>query len=127
MYQGVICEDNVFIGPSAVFTNVMNPRAAVVRKNEYHPTLVRKGATIGANATIVCGVEIGQYAFVGAGTVVLTHVPAHALWVGNPGRQAGWMSEEGHRLYFNETDRYFCEDEQTWYKIQENKVSKENE
>jgi UDP-2-acetamido-3-amino-2,3-dideoxy-glucuronate N-acetyltransferase len=98
VYDGVILEDDVFCGPSMVFTNVINPRAAVVRKNEYRPTIVRRGASIGANATIICGVTIGEYAFVAAGAVVNRNVPAFALMAGVPARQVGWMSEQGHRL-----------------------------
>ncbi|MEM1328200.1 MAG: acyltransferase [Bacteroidota bacterium] len=101
IYTGVICEDEVFIGPSAVFTNVINPRAAVNRKSEYQQTLVKKGATIGANATIVCGNMIGKYAFIGAGSVVTKDVPDFALVVGNPGRQVGWMSVFGEKLDFS--------------------------
>src|SRR5579872_4652114 len=98
VYTGVICEDDVFLGPSMVFTNVINPRSAVVRKDQYKQTLVKKGASIGANATIVCGNEIGEYALIGAGTVVTKPVAAYALIIGNPGRQTGWVSEYGHRL-----------------------------
>ncbi|MBS1611339.1 MAG: N-acetyltransferase, partial [Bacteroidetes bacterium] len=101
IYTGVICEDDVFLGPSAVFTNVINPRSGVVRKNEYKQTLVKKGASIGANATIVCGNTIGEYAFIGAGAVVTKDVPAYALLIGNPARQTGWMSEYGHKLKFD--------------------------
>lgn len=101
IYEGVICEDDVFLGPSMVFTNVINPRSAVSRKHEYKQTLVRKGATIGANATIVCGNEIGEYAFIGAGAVITKPVPAYALVVGNPAKQIGWMSEYGQRLHFD--------------------------
>jgi len=102
IYEGVICEDDVFLGPSMVFTNVINPRSAVSRKHEYLKTYVRKGASIGANATIVCGNEIVEYAFIGAGTVVTKAIPAYALIVGNPGKQIGWMSEYGHRLQFDQ-------------------------
>jgi UDP-2-acetamido-3-amino-2,3-dideoxy-glucuronate N-acetyltransferase len=108
IYEGVICEDDVFLGPSMVFTNVINPRSAVSRKNEYKQTLVRKGASIGANATIVCGNEIGAFAFIGAGAVVTKAVPAYALVVGNPARQMGWMSEFGHRLNFNKEGIATC-------------------
>jgi len=101
LYTGVICEDDVFLGPSMVFTNITNPRSAVNRKDQYAKTLVKKGATIGANATIVCGHDIGEYAFIGAGSVVTKNVPAFALVVGNPARQLGWMSRFGHRLNFN--------------------------
>jgi UDP-2-acetamido-3-amino-2,3-dideoxy-glucuronate N-acetyltransferase len=102
VYEGVICGDNVFIGPSVVFTNVINPRSAVVRKNEYKKTVVEEGASIGANATIVCGNSIGKYAFVGAGAVVTKSIPAYALFVGNPAVQIGWVSEYGHRLNFED-------------------------
>src|SRR6478609_7845260 len=102
IYEGVICEDDVFLGPSMVFTNVINPRSAISRKNEYKQTLVRKGASIGANATIICGNEIGKYAFIGAGAVVTKPVPSYALVVGNPAKHIGWMSEYGHRLHFIE-------------------------
>ncbi|MCL4116263.1 UNVERIFIED_CONTAM: hypothetical protein GTU68_048574 [Idotea baltica] len=108
IYTGVICDDDVFLGPSMVFTNVMNPRSAVNRKSEYMSTLVGKGASIGANATIVCGNPIGPYAFIGAGTVVTREVPAFALIVGNPGRQIGWMSRFGHRLVFDESGHATC-------------------
>ncbi|MEP7268649.1 MAG: DapH/DapD/GlmU-related protein [Saprospiraceae bacterium] len=101
IYTGVHCEDDVFLGPSMVFTNVINPRSAIARKHEYKPTHVRKGATIGANATIVCGIEIGEYAFIGAGAVVTKNVPAYALVMGNPARQTGWMSRYGHKLKFD--------------------------
>src|SRR6188768_4106283 len=108
IYEGVICEDDVFLGPSMVFTNVINPRSAVSRKNEYKQTLVRKGASIGANATIICGNEIGEYAFIGAGAVITKPVPAYALVVGNPAKQIGWMSEHGHRLHFDEKGAAAC-------------------
>ncbi|MBK6479839.1 MAG: N-acetyltransferase [Saprospiraceae bacterium] len=119
IYTGVHCEDDVFLGPSMVFTNVINPRSTIVRKHEYKTTYVRKGATIGANATIVCGIEIGEYAFIGAGAVVTKHVPAYALVMGNPARQTGWMSRNGYKLKFDENgigvcpesgERYFLED-----------------
>lgn len=108
IYTGVICEDDVFLGPSCVFTNVINPRSAVNRKNEYATTIVGKGATIGANATIVCGHNIGEYAFIGAGAVVTKTIPPYALVVGNPSIQIGWMSRNGHRLYFDKDDVAFC-------------------
>src|SRR5678810_54989 len=108
IYEGVTCEDDVFLGPSMVFTNVINPRSAVSRKSEYRKTHVRKGASIGANATVVCGNEIGEYAFIGAGTVVTKPVPAYALIVGNPGKQIGWMSEYAHRLHFDEKGAATC-------------------
>lgn len=100
LYTGVVCEDEVFLGPSAVLTNVINPRSGIERKDEYKKTLLQKGATVGANATIVCGVTLGRYAFIGAGAVVTKDVPAYGLVVGNPGRQMGWMSEHGGRLNF---------------------------
>ena len=108
IYTGVICEDDVFLGPSMVFTNVINPRSAVNRKNEYMKTFVKKSATIGANATIVCGVTLGEFCFVGAGTVVTKDVKPYALVVGNPSRQIGWMSEYGHRLEFDESYIAVC-------------------
>jgi UDP-2-acetamido-3-amino-2,3-dideoxy-glucuronate N-acetyltransferase len=110
IYTGVICEDDVFLGPSMVFTNVINPRSAVVRKDEYKKTIVRKGASIGANATIVCGNEIGQYAMIGAGSVITKPVKAYALVVGNPAKQIGWVSEYGHRLVFEERGNAVCEE-----------------
>ncbi len=109
VYEGVTCEDDVFIGPSVVFTNVINPRSAVSRKHEFKSTLIKRGATIGANATIVCGITIGEYAFIGAGAVVTKSVPAYALMIGNPAKQTGWMSEEGHKLFFDEKGIAFCE------------------
>ena len=108
VYDGVICEDEVFLGPSMVFTNVINPRSSISRKNEYQQTIVRKGATIGANATIICGNEIGEYAFIGAGTVVTKPVPAYALVIGNPGKQNGWMSAAGHKLEFSAKGESTC-------------------
>ena len=123
LYDGVICEDDVFIGPSAVFTNVVNPRSAISRKAEYRPTLVRKGATIGANATIVCGNEIGAYAFIGAGAVVTKNVPPYALIVGNPGRADGWMSEAGARLVF-ENGRAVCPLTGAVYSCSEDRVTR---
>jgi UDP-2-acetamido-3-amino-2,3-dideoxy-glucuronate N-acetyltransferase len=124
IYEGVICEDDVFLGPSMVFTNVINPRSAVSRKHEYLKTYVRKGASIGANATIVCGNEIGEYAFIGAGTVITKPVPAYALIVGNPGKQIGWMSEFGHRLHFDEKGMSTCRESGEKYILQNNVVSK---
>jgi UDP-2-acetamido-3-amino-2,3-dideoxy-glucuronate N-acetyltransferase len=99
IYTGVVCEDDVFLGPSCVFTNVINPRSFISRKEEFKPTLVKKGATIGANATIICGIIIGEYAMIGAGSVVTKDVPAYALIVGNPGKQTGWVDKEGNRIY----------------------------
>lgn len=124
VYTGVICEDDVFLGPSAVFTNVINPRSAIIRKNEYKPTLVQKGATIGANATIVCGITIGKYAFVGAGAVVTKTIPDYALVVGNPARQTGWMSEYGHKLKFNQVGMAVCPESQERYRLENGTVTK---
>ena len=124
VYTGVICEDDVFLGPSMVFTNVINPRSAINRRGEYAKTIVKKGATIGANATIVCGHDIGEFAFVGAGAVVTKTVPAYALVVGNPSKQVGWMSEYGQRLEFDDKGFAICEESNEKYKIEENIVSK---
>ncbi len=124
IYTGVTCDDDVFLGPSMVFTNVINPRSAVNRKSEYIKTHVGKGASIGANATIVCGHDIGKFAFIGAGAVVTKDVPDYALVVGNPARQIGWMSEFGQRLRFDEEGKALCEESKEWYHIKENKVSK---
>ena len=124
IYTGVTCDDDVFLGPSMVFTNVFNPRSAVNRKQEYMKTHVGKGATIGANATIVCGNDIGEYAFIGAGSVVTKYVPPYALIVGNPARQIGWMSEYGNRLQFDEKGEAYCKDSKIKYLLKENKVSK---
>jgi UDP-2-acetamido-3-amino-2,3-dideoxy-glucuronate N-acetyltransferase len=124
IYTGVDCEDDVFLGPSMVFTNVINPRSAVNRKSEYAKTIVRKGASIGANATIVCGNEIGKFAFIGAGAVVTKYVPDYALVVGNPSRQVGWMSEYGHRLNFDETNRAICPESKEEYILENNTVKK---
>jgi UDP-2-acetamido-3-amino-2,3-dideoxy-glucuronate N-acetyltransferase len=110
VYTGVVCEDDVFLGPSMVFTNVINPRSAIVRKDEYKKTIVRKGASIGANATIVCGNEIGEYAMIGAGTVITKPVKPYALVVGNPAKQVGWVSEYGHRLNFDESGKALCKE-----------------
>jgi UDP-2-acetamido-3-amino-2,3-dideoxy-glucuronate N-acetyltransferase len=125
IYTGVICEDDVFLGPSMVFTNVINPRSAVNRKNEYAKTLVKKGVSIGANATIVCGNDIGEFTFIGAGAVVTKEVPAYALVVGNPAKQIGWMSEYGHRLEFDENGEAVCQESGEKYILQSGKVSKE--
>ena len=124
IYTGVICEDDVFLGPSMVFTNVINPRSAVNRKSEYARTLVKRGASIGANATIVCGHDIGEFAFIGAGAVVTKTVPAYALIVGNPARQMGWMSEYGHKLHFDENGMEICPESKEKYKLENGKVSK---
>jgi UDP-2-acetamido-3-amino-2,3-dideoxy-glucuronate N-acetyltransferase len=122
LYTGVICEDDVFLGPSMVFTNVMNPRSAVNRRDQYAKTIVRKGASIGANATIVCGNDIGQYAFIGAGSVVTKEVPAYALVVGNPARQIGWMSAFGHRLSFDQHGKAVCPESGENYALIEGQV-----
>ncbi|MFN3405787.1 MAG: DapH/DapD/GlmU-related protein [Cytophagaceae bacterium] len=124
VYTGVICEDNVFLGPSMVFTNVINPRSAVSRKHEYKTTLVKKGATIGANATILCGITIGEFAFIGAGAVVTKSVPAYALVYGNPARQKGWMSEYGHKLAFDKENKAICPESNKVYKLNNNQVSR---
>ncbi len=124
IYTGVTCEDDVFLGPSMVFTNVINPRSAVNRKNEYAKTHVGKGATIGANATIVCGHNIGTYAFIGAGAVVTKEIPAYALVVGNPSKQIGWMSEYGHRLIFNAEGIATCEESIEKYQLKNGEVKK---
>jgi UDP-2-acetamido-3-amino-2,3-dideoxy-glucuronate N-acetyltransferase len=125
IYTGVICEDDVFLGPSMVFTNVMNPRSAVNRRDSYLKTIVKQGASIGANATIVCGHDIGRYAFIGAGAVVTKHVPDYALVVGNPARQIGWMSEYGHRLNFDENGLAECPESGDKYTLSENIVKRE--
>ena len=127
IYTGVICEDDVFLGPSMVFTNVINPRSAVPRRHQFIKTLVKKGATIGANATIVCGNTIGEYAFVGAGAVVTKNVPPYALVVGNPARQTGWMSEFGHRLKFDANGIAECPESKEKYVLEGNRVRKEIE
>lgn len=124
IYEGVICEDDVFLGPSMVFTNVINPRSAVSRKHEYMKTLVQKGASIGANATIVCGNEIGEYAFIGAGAVVTKPVPAYALVIGNPAKQTGWMSEHGHKLVFDVSGKAVCPESGQEYHLENNIVRK---
>lgn len=124
IYEGVICEDDVFLGPSMVFTNIINPRSAVSRRKEYQKTIVRKGATIGANATIICGNEIGAYAFIGAGAVVTRPVPAYALVIGNPGKQKGWMSEYGYPLQFDKKGRAVCKGSGEEYFLKEGIVLK---
>jgi UDP-2-acetamido-3-amino-2,3-dideoxy-glucuronate N-acetyltransferase len=123
VYTGVECEDDVFLGPSCVFTNVINPRSAVARKDEYRKTLVKKGASIGANATIVCGHNIGAYAFIGAGAVVTKEVPAYALVVGNPARQMGWMSRNGHKLNFDSQGFAVCPETGQRYQLKDKEVS----
>jgi UDP-2-acetamido-3-amino-2,3-dideoxy-glucuronate N-acetyltransferase len=124
VYTGVICEDDVFLGPSMVFTNVLNPRSGVNRRGQYTETKVGRGASIGANATIVCGHDIGQYAFIGAGAVVTKEVPSYSLVVGNPARQIGWMSEFGHKLEFDSSGFAICSESGDKYKIDNNNVSK---
>jgi len=124
IYSGVICEDDVFLGPSMVFTNVINPRSAIVRRGEYLKTLVKKGASIGANATIVCGNNIGKYAFIGAGAVVTKEVLPYALVVGNPSKQIGWISEYGHRLEFDKNGFATCLESKEKYQLMNNKVEK---
>jgi len=124
VYTGVTCEDDVFLGPSCVFTNVINPRSAVNRKNEYAPTHVGKGATIGANATIVCGIEIGDYAFIGAGAVVTKNVLPYALVIGNPANQKGWMSEFGHKLNFDAQGKAICPESNNVYELKNGTVTK---
>ena len=124
IYTGVQCEDDVFLGPSMVFTNVVNPRSAVVRRGQYEKTIVRKGASIGANATIVCGHDIGKFAFIGAGAVVTKHVPDYALVIGNPARQTGWMSEYGHKLIFDQNGKAACPESGEVYLLENGKVIK---
>lgn len=124
IYTGVICAEDVFLGPSMVFTNVINPRSAINRKNQYLKTYVGKGATIGANATIICGHDIGEYAFIGAGAVVTKSVKPYALIVGNPSKQIGWMSEYGHRLIFNESGVAICPESMEEYVLIDNEVKK---
>ncbi len=124
VYTGVICDDDVFLGPSVVFTNVINPRCAINRKNQYLETIVERGATIGANSTIICGNIIGRYAFIGAGAVVTKDVKPYALVVGNPAHQAGWMSEFGHKLNFDSSGFAFCPESSERYQLSEGLVSK---
>jgi len=124
IYTGVTCDDDVFLGPSMVFTNVINPRSAINRKNEYLKTHVGKGASIGANATIVCGHDVGEYAFIGAGAVVTKNIPAYSLWVGNPAKQMGWVSEYGHRLKFDENNMAVCLESKQKYKLEKGTVNK---
>lgn len=124
IYTGVICEDDVFLGPSMVFTNVINPRSAVNRRSQYSKTRVGRGASIGANATILCGNDIGEYAFIGAGAVVTKTVPAYALVVGNPSRQIGWMSEYGHRLHFDDQGIAVCPENGDRYQLKDHQVTK---
>ena len=124
IYTGVVCDDDVFLGPSMVFTNVTNPRSAVVRKNQYTKTHVGKGASIGANSTIICGHDIGDYAFIGAGAVVTKNIPPYSLWIGNPAKQIGWMSEYGHRLKFDKKGIAVCSESKAKYKLEKGQVKK---
>jgi UDP-2-acetamido-3-amino-2,3-dideoxy-glucuronate N-acetyltransferase len=124
LYTGVICEDDVFLGPSMVFTNIINPRSAIVRRDQYLQTKVRKGASIGANATVICGNELGMYCLIGAGAVITKSVAPYALVVGNPARQIGWVSEYGHRLHFNENNEASCPESSEVYVLFDNKVTK---
>jgi UDP-2-acetamido-3-amino-2,3-dideoxy-glucuronate N-acetyltransferase len=124
IYSGVVCEDDVFLGPSMVFTNILNPRSAIVRRSSYVTTLVEQGASIGANATIVCGNKIGRFALIGVGSVVTKSVPPYALIVGNPGEQIGWVSEYGHRLNFNEKGLAVCEESKEKYMLSDGQVNK---
>jgi UDP-2-acetamido-3-amino-2,3-dideoxy-glucuronate N-acetyltransferase len=124
IYTGVTCDDDVFLGPSCVFTNVINPRSAVSRKDQYRKTHVGKGATIGANATIVCGHQIGAYAMIGAGAVVTKDIPPYALDVGNPSRQIGWVSEYGHRLIFDDKGKAICPETKQSYQLDDNQVKR---
>lgn len=124
IYTGVECEDDVFLGPSCVFTNVINPRSAVARRDQYLRTLVKRGASIGANATIVCGHDIGEFAFIGAGAVVTKAVPAYALVVGNPARRTGWMSEYGHKLAFNAQGEATCPESGQQYRLENDRVTR---
>ena len=124
IYTGVTCDDDVFLGPSCVFTNVINPRSAVLRRGQYEKTHVGKGASIGANATIVCGHDIGIYAFIGAGAVITKDIPPYALFIGNPARHVGWMSEYGHRLRFNEDGVAICPESKEVYQLKDGMVSK---
>ena len=124
IYTGVVCEDDVFLGPSMVFTNITNPRSGVIRRGQYTQTIVRKGASIGANATIVCGHDIGKFAFIGAGAVITKEVLPYALVVGNPAKQIGWMSEYGHRLDFDKNNIAVCPESQEKYELKDGKVNK---
>jgi UDP-2-acetamido-3-amino-2,3-dideoxy-glucuronate N-acetyltransferase len=124
IYSGVVCEDDVFLGPSMVFTNILNPRSAVIRRDQYIQTLVKKGASIGANATIICGIEIGKYALIGAGAVVTKNVPDYALLIGNPAKQTGWVSEYGHKLSFNPDGTAICPESQQQYQLKNGLVQR---
>ena len=124
IYTGVTCDDDVFLGPSMVFTNIINPRSAIIRKSQYAKTHVGKGATIGANATIVCGNDIGEYALIGAGSVVIKTIPPYALVVGNPSTQIGWVSEYGNRLTFDENGIAYCIESNQQYKLENNLITR---
>lgn len=124
IYTGVVCEDDVFLGPSMVFTNITNPRSAIIRRGSYIETLVEKGASIGANATIICGNKIGKFALVGAGSVITKEVKPYALLVGNPAKQIGWVSQYGHRLKFNDDDIAICEESKQEYQLLQNYVER---
>ena len=124
IYSGVVCEDDVFLGPSMVFTNIKNPRSAVVRKGEYDKTLVKKGASIGANATIICGNDIGRFSFIAAGSVITREVPDYALMIGCPAQQKGWMSEYGHRLEFDDRGAAVCPESGEQYELKNSQVKK---
>jgi UDP-2-acetamido-3-amino-2,3-dideoxy-glucuronate N-acetyltransferase len=124
IYTGVICEDDVFLGPSMVFTNITNPRSAVIRRDQYVTTMVRRGASVGANATIVCGNEIGEYSLIGAGAVITKDVRPYALVIGNPGRQSGWVSEYGHKLTFGDDGMAICPESGDKYRLHEGRVTK---
>jgi UDP-2-acetamido-3-amino-2,3-dideoxy-glucuronate N-acetyltransferase len=126
IYTGVICEDDVFLGPSMVFTNIINPRSAIIRKDQYASTIVEKGASIGANATIVCGNKIGAYSFIGAGAVVTKEVKPYSLVIGNPARHTGWMSEYGHKLVFSDNDEASCPESGDRYRLENGRVFKIN-
>jgi UDP-2-acetamido-3-amino-2,3-dideoxy-glucuronate N-acetyltransferase len=127
IYTGVVCDDDVFLGPSMVFTNIVNPRSAIIRKDSYVSTVVEKGASIGANSTIICGNRIGKYSFIGAGAVVTKEVKPYALVVGNPAKQTGWMSEYGHKLQFDDNGFAICPESGEKYKIQDGNVVKVNQ
>ena len=122
VYTGVICEDDVFLGPSMVFTNIINPRSSVIRRGSYSKTIVRKGASIGANATVLCGNEIGKFSLIGAGTVLTKSTPPYSLFVGNPGKQIGWVSEYGHRLNFDNLGQAKCIESGQIYELKNNRV-----
>lgn len=124
LYNGVICEDDVFLGPSCVFTNVINPRSAVIKKKEFKPTILKKGVSVGANATIICGITINEFGFIGAGAVVTKDVAAYALIIGNPAKQVGWMSEHGSKLQFNKDGFAVCEETNEKYQLTNNVVTK---